>query len=301
MMNRFLLFYLAALVLSTGMSCVNDSKGGKGDKKTTFDLLPKYTVFPLPKELNEISGIVFIDSNRVLAVEDETGTLYQYDLAAEKIVARTRFAGKGDYEDLALVNNDVFVVTSKGDLFRIRDFRAAQPQVDHFKTPLTAKNNIEGLAYDARNQRLLLASKDEGVDHNKDKEIYAFSLNSMTLSTQPVYAVKLDAIEQYFKGDAIEESSKKFLKALGSENLNEVFRPSAITIHPGTGHLYVLSSVNHFIAVLDSKNTLLRVITLKGKIFTQPEGVAFSPSGQLYVSNEANGKIPTIIRIDDEH
>ncbi|HCN82402.1 MAG TPA: hypothetical protein DIT07_02115 [Sphingobacteriaceae bacterium] len=64
------------------------------------------------------------------------------------------------------------------------------------------------------------------------------NLKTKKLNTTPVYSISLKQIEDYFKGDALEESSKKFLKAIGNQNLNKVFRPSAISVYPLSHDIY---------------------------------------------------------------
>ncbi|WP_423147635.1 SdiA-regulated domain-containing protein [Rubrolithibacter danxiaensis] len=277
----------------------SDKRSKKAEKEKKEE--PDYQLFKLPSDLKEISGISFIDQENLLAVQDEEGTLYFYNLSEEKITDKRKFAGKGDYEDVVIVQADAYVISSDGKLFQIINYKSQNPEVKIYKTPLSEKNNIEGLAYDSVHNRLLLASKDEGIDNDEDKEIYAFDLKTKQLSTTPVYAIRLKEIENYFKGDAIEESSKKFLKAFGNKNLNEVFRPSAITINPQNKNVYVLSSLNNLIAVLNSQGQLQRIIELKGKEFIQPEGISFNPNGELFVSNEGRDKKANIIKLKHEN
>jgi uncharacterized protein YjiK len=268
----------------------------KSAKKT--ELEEDYTVYKVPEELEEISGIAFTDDSNLVAIQDEDGILYHYNLSQEKITDKKKFAGHGDYEDLAIAGNDLYIITSNGDLYEIKDFRSGTSKAQKFKTPFTGKNNIEGLTYDAQKNRLLFAPKDKGLDNDKDKEIYAFDLKTKTLITTPVYSISLTQIEDYFKGDALEESSKKFLKAMGNQNLNEVFRPSAIAIHPITHEIYILSSINNLIAILKTDGTLNKIIKLKGKEFMQPEGLAFTSDGKLYVSNEGKGGKANVILLN---
>ncbi|MBU2046808.1 MAG: SdiA-regulated domain-containing protein, partial [Bacteroidetes bacterium] len=97
----------------------------------------------------------------------------------------------------------------------------------------------------------------------------------------------------------LEEESKKFLKALGNKNLTEVIKPSAMAYHPLSGNLYVLSSINHIIVVLDQQGKFLKVIPFIGKEFRQPEGISFNSKGELYVSNEGRNVIGNIIKIKE--
>jgi uncharacterized protein YjiK len=186
-------------------------------------------------------------------------------------------------------------------LYEIKNFKSGPSKPNVFKTVLKEENNIEGLTYDKRNNRLLLAVKDISLDGNEEeKSIYSFDLKSKKLNSKPSYSIKLSEIESFFKGDKIEEFSKKILKAVGNQNLNKVFRTSALGFHPITGELYVLSSLNNIIAVLDDKGSITKILELDGKEFIQPEGLAFTTDGRLFISNEGKGKQANIIELKYE-
>ncbi len=251
----------------------------------------------IPKELKEISGISFVNDSLIVAIEDETGILFFYDLKRKAIVRRYTFGKEGDYEDLAVVGKSVYIVNSSGTIFQIDNFRSRPAPTIRYNTPLTEKNNIEGLAWDKKNDRLLLAAKDDGAVKKAEKEIYAFDLATKQLDSKPAYSIRLRDIEAFFRGDKLEEASKNFLKKLGNHKLSKVFRTSAIAIHPTTGKLYVLSSLNNLIAVLSPAGSVERIIELIGRDFNQPEGLAFTSDGRLFVSNESNGRMANVIEI----
>jgi len=250
-------------------------------------------VYEVPSSLKEISGISFLTDDIVLAIQDEKGILFQYDLNQERIVNEFEFGPEDDYEDVVRVDKDVYIVISNGTVIQIKNFQSEKPQINKFKTALSEDNDIEGLGYEPQKNRLLLATKEKGMDADENtKEIYAFNLSTMKLDETPAYSIRLDEIEAYFKGDALEESSKKFLKALGNRNMNKVFKSSAITVNPATNEVFVLSSINNLVAVLTPEGKISRIIQFEGKDYKQPEGLAFSGDGKLFISNEAgkNGK-----------
>jgi len=261
------------------------------------------TVHDLPKDLNEISGITFLNDSVLLAIQDEEGIIFYYNIKQNKIIKKQTFADNNDYEDLVIAGNDIYTITSKGLIHQIKDFESSKPVVKSYKTAFTEKNDIEGLAYDAKNNRLLIAPKEAGLDKDKTtKEIYGFDLKTMTLQSKPVYTIHLSEIEAQFKGDALEESSKKFLKALGNHNMNKVFRSSALTVNEKTGETYILSAINGLILVLTPEGVLKKLIQLSGPEYKQPEGIAFSPMGKLYISNEGGKSgIGNIIELQHEN
>jgi len=305
-LKTFEMYKLFTLLLAiTLISCNNPIKDNNANSQNNKKVITplENTVHELPEELNEISGITFLNDSIVAAIEDEEGIIYYYNINQKSIIKKQNFAEKDDYEDLVKAGKDLYTITSKGLIHEIKDFESAKPVIRSFKTPFSKENDIEGLTYDAKKHRLLIAPKEAGLDMDKKtKEIYAFDLKTMTLQTAPVYTIHLPEIEAQFQGDALEESSKKFLKALGNHNMNKVFRTSALTINETTGETFILSAINGLIIVLTPEGILKKLIQLSGPEYKQPEGIAFSPNGKLYISNEGNKSgIGNIIELKHEN
>jgi len=298
-MNRISTLLLALFLISCGAT---EKKDTSHDTIARETLEPKGgKLYSVPNELMEISGISFVTDSTLVAIQDEEGILYFYDLSTEKIIKKYQFWKGKDYEDLAVIDDDLWIVNSSGTLYELKNFKDGPSKPTVYNTVLKEKNNIEGLAYDKKNNRLLLAVKDMSLNgSDKQKDIYAFDLKTKTLNTKAAYSIKLAEIERFFKGDEIEEFSKKILKSVGNQNLNKVFRTSALNYHPLTGDLYVLSSLNNIIAVLNTEGSIKRILELNGKEFLQPEGLAFTSDGRLFISNEGKGKQANIIELKYE-
>ena len=155
------------------------------------DFKEEYTIqqkWDLPDRLEEISGMDFIDDNRMAAIQDEEGIIFIYNLNSKKIEQEVKFGKSGDYEGLAIVNNDAFVLRSDGILFEIKNYLEKNPKVTKHETFIKAKHNAEGLCADLKNNRLLLAVKDRDPLSNNTKGIYAFDLKSKKLLKTPAFA-----------------------------------------------------------------------------------------------------------------
>lgn len=293
-MNKVILIILTFLFIS----CNNTSKSNQNLSKDKNDK-NVYDIDELPEELKEISGITFINDSLIAAVEDEHGTIYYYDLTEKKIVELFVFAENGDYEDLVVVENNLYVVESNGTIYEILNYRDGDRKTNIYKTPLKSKNDIEGLTYDEQRNSLLLSVKEKNLDDKAEheKNIYSFSLTNKTFNTTPVYHIRFADIESRYEGDKLIEISKKFLKAVGNRNLNEVMKPSAMAFHPITKDLYVLSSINKIVVVLSPNDTLKKIIPVKGEAFRQPEGLSFNSKGEMYISNEGNQKKSNLIKV----
>ena len=65
------------------------------------------------------------------------------------------------------------------------------------------------------------------------------------------------------------------------------FKPSGIAIHPITKELYIISSVNKALVVAGQDGKIKDAYQLDPAVFKQPEGITFTPWGDLLISNEA--------------
>src|SRR6185312_5725723 len=80
----------------------------------------------LASELAEISGIGFTSDGRLLGHGDERGTIWQIDPATGEVVKRFGFGShghllRGDFEDIQVVGQRIFLVTSAGKIFEGRE------------------------------------------------------------------------------------------------------------------------------------------------------------------------------------
>jgi WD40 repeat protein len=279
------------------ISCTNSSLRKKKAQAVQKSYIKNFETITLDYQLKEISGITFINDSLIAAVEDENGIVYFLDLSQKKIVRKLIFEDSGDFEDITKVKTDLFIINSKGNLTQIVSFEDKKPQVIQHKTVFKKKNDIESVVYDEAQHQLLIAVKEEDLKGNEDKKaVYTCSLNNFKVDKEPYLSISHQKLLAIFEGDRWEELSKAFLKKLGNENLNKVFSPTAMAIHPKDKDLYILSSTNNFIVVAHEKE-IKQVISLVGNAFTQPEGMAFNSKGELYISNEGKKLSGNILKI----
>src|ERR1700754_1720686 len=65
------------------------------------------------------------------------------------------------------------------------------------------------------------------------------------------------------------------------------FKPSAASVNPHNGLLYVISAINKLLVVMDVNGNLKDVCRIDPGIFKQPEGITFTREGGMIISNEA--------------
>jgi hypothetical protein len=73
-------------------------------------------------------------------------------------------------------------------------------------------------------------------------------------------------------------------------------KPSAAAIHPLLHKLFVLCSVGKTLLICSTDGKVEEAYRLDPEFFPQPEGICFSPAGDMFISNEGKKGQGTIIR-----
>ena len=234
----------------------------------------------MPAELLEISGIAYLEGNRFACVQDEEGKIYIYNPEQGKIEKSIQFGGTGDYEGIAVTGTTAWVIRADGKLLEVKNYNGPKPEVVQHATSLTGKQDVEGLQYDEKNNRLLLAIKGNEPNTKEFKGIYAFDLTNKQFNQTPVYKITLN--------DAVFNDVKKKQK----------IEPSDLAIHPTTGDIYILEGAEPKLLIMGQDGKMKKLIWLKNKEFIQPEGIDFSPEGELFISNEGQKKKGNILKVN---
>lgn len=231
--------------------------------------LNRPAIFKLPSVLDEISGIVYNGRDQsVLAINDEHGWLYKIYLKDDIDLQKWHYYKGADFEDLVLVDSTFYVLESNGNIIRFKFLTPDSADIKEFDFPLEGKNEFEILYHDNVKKQLILLCKDCEADDKNSLSAYAYNLDSGQYTTQPVFVTDVRKIE-----DLMGEKKVKF-------------KPSAATIHPLTGELYIISAINKVLVTASLDGVPKAVYRISPKLFKQPEGIAFTPRGDLIVSNE---------------
>jgi uncharacterized protein YjiK len=264
----------------SGRKNMKKDKKSKAEESTgSFSEVIILKKWELPPDLKEVSGIAYMDDQRFACIQDEEGTIFIFNTALGRIERRIVFAGSGDFEDITIKNSKAYVVRADGRIFEV-DMTEERNSSKEFSTRLTVKQNVEGICYDKRNDRLLLAIKDDEPGNPGYKGLYAFDLSTETFIKEPVFKIRME--------DEI------FPKA--REKKNKSMMPSAIAIHPGTNELYITDGPRSHLLIMDDTGKPKKLLQL-GKDFAQPEGITFSPAGELFISNEGSKRAGNILKV----
>lgn len=256
--------------------------------KIPYDFARPDWVQVLPMDLNEVSGFaVNIEGEGGWAVNDEVGSLYPIALAEGLLGSPFRFAGRGDYEGVEIVGDEVVVARSDGTLLRAR-----QGQTTEVESMLDYDYDVEGLALDGARSRLLVACKGKagpGKAYQRKRAIYSLSLPGFAWNETPAYVIGFKELKKF-----IRDVDVPHMKG----NQAKHFAPSAIAVTPDDQHIYIASSVGHMMVVLNIKGEIVAVADLPRAVHRQPEGLAFDGHGSLYIANEGRDRSGVIYRFD---
>ena len=263
-------------------------------KKALYDFGKPDQRYTMPPELEEISGISWMGKGTLACIEDENGIIYIYDLENQELVREVKFGKDGDYEDISVVKKAAYVLKSNGHIYRVKDFEQDEFKVKRYKTQLIKKSDAEGMVFDSAENRLLIACKGvpyiyKETPYKGYRAVYAFDLETKELSEEPAYLIDLRKVESYRDQGNFTRFSSKLARVLGISDPYGNFRPAGIAIHPQKDEIYIISSVGKLLTVLDREGYILGVQALDPALFRQPEGICFSPDGDLYISNEGKG------------
>jgi hypothetical protein len=254
--------------------------------------------YVLPESLHEISGLSIIDSASVCCVQDENGILFIYDVNKKKMVSQVPFGPNGDYEGIARVDSNMYVLRSDGLLYEIRDFMGNNPETFSYDTGVPVSNN-EGLCYDRGAHRLLIGckSKLEGRENRDRRLVYAFDLDKKELAHTPLFDFRVSAVMDFARAHNVALPVRVTKK--GKERVVRIrLSTSEIAIHPVTRELYVLSAADKMLFIFDPAGKLVHLEQLDPLLFNKPEGIAFYSNGDMLISNEGQQLSPTLLRFN---
>jgi uncharacterized protein YjiK len=255
-------------------------------------------VVPLPARLQEISGLTDLSNHEVVCVQDEEGVLFTFDLQQQQITRTLAFGEPGDYEGLTRVGERYFVLRSDGALFEVT------PGPDRTETRIHAlrlpTSNNEGLAFDARSHRLLIAPKSrlgKGREYREYKDIravFGFDLKTMTLSSGPVLELSVDAVRTFAerRGQPLPMKQKK--KGDGTARVALRLMPSSVAVHPHTAEVFLLSAIDRVLASFDPTGKVTGFALLDAVRFVQPEGLTFLANGDMVITSEGKDRQATL-------
>ncbi len=266
--HSFLSIFLIAIILQL-LSCNGVNTRNDFPNSAMYDLAnPK--VLTLPVELDEISGIAYYPKDTsVFAIIDEDGILFKIPLKNPAAFRQWKFDKKRDFEDLVLVDSTFYVLVSNGDIVTIK-FNG--DKLENFKTNYSEeKKNVtefETLYKLPDSNLLVMVCKSCEQDSKKSLSAFTYAYNKDSIGVYKNYRVL---------------NMQPILEKLGVE---KHLKPSAGAINPVNGDFYLLSSIQKLLVIFAPDGSYKELYKLSPGLYKQPEGIAFTPDGDLIISNE---------------
>lgn len=234
----------------------------------------------LDLKLKEISGITWDTKNNVFwAINDEYGKLFMMDKESKAIIGEYPFGNRGDYEDVAVYNGNIYILRSDGLITKfMRDEEGKTYGVEAGKIPVTGTNDFETMYPDATRNALVIICKNCKSDDPNSVTAYAFYPDSIGFDNKPLFT--LDAAK---------------IKELSPIKTSK-FQPSAAAINPKLNKLFILSAASHQLITADLNGKVETVHHLSPKLFPQAEGIAFKQNGDMYISSEGVTSKATLLK-----
>ena len=263
--NKMYLFLLAIV----SVHCHNTGKETAVVSRPDGYNMKAAVQIKLPLELDEISGVAYypVDSS-IFAINDEKGWLYKIKKGRE--IQRWKFSQGADFEDVVLLDSIFYVLQSNGNIMRLSfgSQNTVAVQQYYYTQPGESKNEFEILYYDQDKKKLILICKDCETDKKKSLTTFSF-----------------DPFVGAYSDSSFSVNVTDIAASVGEKKLR--FKPSAASINPKNGLLYIISAINKLLVVADINGHVKNVYKIDESVFKQPEGITFTPSGGMIVSNEA--------------
>ncbi len=273
----------ARVKATVGLASVSDTASATGARFLlgSYDLDEPSRQLKLPRRLREISGLAMLAGNRLLAHDDERGTVVEIDYRDGSIVTDFELGGPrgrvaDDFEGIAAAEGRLYLVTSTGRLYEFGEGAdGATVPYNRYETGVGRFHEIEGLAYDPARRVLLLVSKNPRNPRQGDQiAIYRWSLDSRRLDDDG--SILIDAAA--------------FARPVDLKK----FQPSGIERHPASGNYYVVAARQRAVAEITPQGTVLSVSRLKAGRHRQAEGISFASDHTLVIADEGAGKRATL-------
>ena len=247
---------------------------------TTNSAVKIYRSWELPSILKNISAIDYFAPGKIACLQDEVGTIFIFNLDTGGIEKEYPFGPAGNYQGLVILYNDAYVACADGRIIEIKNYESEKREVTEHGTHLTINENVNGLCYDRRNNRLLVTIKGTEDGNQLYKGIYSFRLTDKRMLTNPV--IRIDLRSRVFRN-------------LQPKNMQTVFQPSDLDISPNTGLLYLIDGTRDQLLRMRPNENIRDLTELDREKFIQPEGITFTPSGELFIASKGVREEPGML------
>jgi uncharacterized protein YjiK len=246
--------------ISCGYEKENNDAGSQYD-------LGNPLIVTLPGELDKISGICFYPKDTaIFAVCNESGRLFKIRISDRVFISIWKLSESGNFQDLVLRDSNFYVLSKRGSVLKFT-FQKNNLTRQEFRFPSPDTNGYKSMFFDDKSPVLKVLCYDKSHE-NKGLKLSGFSIDILS--------------------EKISDSLFPPVKTAGlADSGLSAFRPSAAAINPLTKELFILSSANKMLVVADRDGGVKKCFHLSPAVYSKPEGICFTPRGDMIISNES--------------
>ncbi|HJU65641.1 MAG TPA: hypothetical protein VJ596_08180 [Gemmatimonadaceae bacterium] len=235
----------------------------------------------LPLALREVSGFAMTGDGRLFAHGDERGVVSQVDARTGAIVKSFSLGTpplRGDFEGIAIAGERFFLITATGRLFETREAaNGAAAQYNSVDTGFGARCELEGMAYNAADQTLIIGCKEPRDPALRGRvTLFRWSVARRAPASPDRISVPLADVIKGLRGKG--------------------FSPSAVEREARSGSYVVVAGPQRLVAEITAEGALVSARELSGRTHRQPEAIAFVGNDALLIGDEGGNRRGTLTR-----
>jgi uncharacterized protein YjiK len=260
-----------------------------------YDMTYPYAYFELEETLKNVSGLspCAMYPKSIACIQNEDGKAYMIDKKTGKINSSIFFVTEGQFEGVEMVGDTMFAMKDNGQMYKIWGLNSAHKNVRQVKMNLPRTEQVAGLGYDLTRNRLLITAKGQ-KEGDFSKKIYEFDVKTNASSPIPAYEITLAQFKEFLADKKADRNYSKvyedYVAKANAKNFD--FSPTSLAVNPLDNNIYIMSSLNCVMMVMNAEGKILDIVKLKKEMNHAPSGLCFDEEGTMYISNEAKDGKP---------
>ena len=248
-----------------------------------FDLNHVNSVQQIPMGNLPLMHFSMLDQNNYACIQGGKGTVVLFNLDSNSVSSPLNLGILNEIRDAVVVDSSLILFDNFMSVYR------SYPPFDSLHTTLLVEGSGEHLSsavcHHALTHRLFFVEDVlESENQSSQRIVYTYNINKSKFIKEPLFTFDVADLELFAEKNQIKINSFK-QDAAGDSIIGLSFIPTAISVHPKTNEIYILSSIDKSLAVFNQFGELVNFAILTGRQFSNPTGMNFNNFGDLFISN----------------